>query len=307
MPKTRDIRRRIRGVHNTRKVTHAMELVAATKMRRAEAAMRATRRYSELAWGLLREVAVRPDIALHPLLAGRFPVRRRLLLVVAGNRGLVGAFNAKIVQRALASARGSAIPAEVVTAGRVAARQLQRAGVAVTADFPKKDLLASPGDASPIAEYLLGRFLKNSIDLVQMVYADYVSAGRQEPRVRTLLPVGSPDPDLGQTEYGAPSATPNPLAPRSLGEVGRPPTPDYVIEPSPTEVLSAVVPNLVSIQIYQALLETTASEHAARMLTMKNATENADELTDELTLTLNQARQQQITRELQEIVAGALV
>lgn len=296
MAKTRDIRRRIRGVQNTRKITHAMELVAATKMRRAEAAVRATRRYSELAWSLLREVAGRPEIAVHPLLAGRSPVRRRLLLVVAGNRGLVGAFNAKIVQLALAAVRSGETPADVVTAGRVAARQLQRAGVSVAADFPKKDLLAEPGDVSPIADYLLGRFVGGGVDLVHMVYADYISPGRQEPRVRTLLPVGAPAPGLGVV---AETHAPSPKA--------QAPYADYVIEPSPEEVLSAVVPNLVSIQIYQALLETTASEHAARMLAMKNATDNAEELADELTLTLNQARQQQITRELQEIVAGTLV
>lgn len=301
MARTRDLRRRIKGVQNTRKITHAMELVAATKMRRAEAAVRSTRRYSTLAWALLRDVARRPTLAVHPLLAGRAPVRRGLLLVVAGNRGLVGAFNAKLVQLALARVRGTATPTEVVTAGRVAARQLQRAGVSVRADFPKKDVLAEPSDAAPIAGHLLQRFVEGTVDQVQMVYADYVSAARQEPRVRTLLPVGAPDPDLGHAAGNGEWRMEN-------GEFSTFNSPSYIplIEPSPAEVLSAVVPNLVSIQVYQALLETAAAEHAARMLAMKSATENADELVDELTLTLNQARQQQITRELQEIVAGCI-
>lgn len=304
MARTQDLRRRLRGVGNTRKITHAMELVAATKMRRAMAAVLATRRYAELAWELLREVQRRSGVAHHPLLAGRSPVRGALALVVAGNRGLVGAFNQRIVSLVRQAVAAEGVPVRLVTTGRVAARLLQRAGLEIAADFPKQDLLADPAEAAPLAAMLTNSFMRGDADRVRMVYADFRSVTRQEPRVRTLLPVGEPDSLLGEVRNAGATgdAMEGPTA-RTVSEGSRP----YLFEPSPREVLEAVVPNLVSIQIYQALLETTASEHAARMVAMKNATDNADELRDDLTLALNQVRQQQITRELQEIVSGALV
>lgn len=271
-----------------------MELVAATKMRRAAAAVQATRRYAELAWDLLQNLRERAEIAHHPLLEGRPTVRAALLLLISGNRGLVGAFNAKLVALTLEAIRVGGGSVRVITAGRAGARLLQRAGIAITADFPKKDLLDEPSDAAPIAGELLRQFLEGKVDQVRMVYADFASPVRQEPRVRTLLPVGEPDPALGVTGPSSPVTSPSPRAPW------------YRFEPSPEQVLRSVVPNLLSVQVTQALLETTASEHAARMVAMKNATENAEELADELTLELHQARQQQITRELQEITAGSL-
>lgn len=273
-----------------------MELVAATKMRRAVAAVLATRQYTELAWELLREVQRRAEVTHHPLLEGRFPVRRSLVLVIGGNRGLVGAFNQRIVAQALVVIRSERVPVDVMTAGRVAARLLQRAGAEVAADFPKKDLLAEPADAAPIAGLLLQRFLDGGVDRVRMVSADFLSPVRQEPRVQTLLPVGEPRPTRGSVEEAS-----DPEAHRPLRRS------DFLFEPSAADVLRSLVPNLLSLQVYQALLETTASEHAARMVAMQQATENADELADEFTLSLNQARQQQITRELQEIVSGSLV
>lgn len=272
-----------------------MELVAATKMHRAVTAVLATRRYNELSWELLHEVQRRADVVHHPLLEGRIPERRSLALVIGGNRGLVGAFNQRIAARALDVVRRERVPTDIVTAGRVIARLVQRAGLPIIADFPKKDILAEPADAAPIAGLLLQDFLAGKVDRVRMVYTDYLSAVRQEVRVRTLLPVGVPSLTLGAAEDERAS---NPQSRR--GRV------DFLFEPSPTVVLQNLVPNLLSLQVYQALLETTASEHAARMVAMKQATDNAEELTDEMTLMLNQARQQQITRELQEIVSGAL-
>lgn len=299
MPQTRDLRRRIRATHNIRKVTHAMELVAATKMRRATAAMLATRRYAELAWELLRDVRSRTDVAHHPLLEERSPVRGVLYVVVTGNRGLVGAFHQRLIARALVSVRAEVVPVRVITAGRVGARMLQRAGLPPVADFPKKDLLAEPEDASPLATEALRQYLAGEADRVRLVYADYHSPSRQEPVVRTVLPVVAGEASVRDAA--------GPRRDGSLVDINHARPPEFLFEPSPQDVLRAVVPNLVAIQIYQALLETTASEHAARMLAMRNATENAGELLGDLTLTLNQVRQQQITRELQEIVAGTLV
>ena len=290
MPRLRDFRQRIRGVQKTQKITHAMELVAATRMRRAVASVLATRRYVELARELLHEVRQRADVAHHPLLERRSPVRRSLLLVVAGNRGLVGSFHHRLAALASAVIAREEVPLHVMTAGRVAARLVRRFGVHLVADFPKKDLLDQPADAAPIAEELLRVFLAGEADRVRVVYGDFVSPARQEMVVRTLLPVGE--------EEAAPALR-RPVARQ------RPET-TFTFEPSPQAVLRAIVPNLLAIQVYQALLETTASEHAARMVAMRNATDNAQELLDELTLTLNRARQQQVTTELQEMFAGGL-
>ena len=286
MAKTRELRRRIRSIENTRKITHAMELVAGAKMRRAQATVLGTRRYAELAWELLAEVRKRSEIIRHPLLAGRTPIRRSALLVVSGNRGLVGAFHERIVSRALELVAGETVPPLVVTAGRVARDLLHRRGVVIEADFPKKDLLASPDDAAPIARFLLAAFGRGECDRVFLVYADFVSVLRQQTAVRVLLPVG--EQGIRNEESG----------------IRAEPAVEFLFEPSPTRVLETVVPNLLSIQVYQALLETTASEHAARMVTMEQATDNADEIRDDLFVAFNDARKAAITQEILEMVAG---
>lgn len=296
MAKTRELRRRIRAIGSTRKITHAMELVAGAKMRRAAAAVLGTRRYAELAWELLAEVRRRADIIQHPLLEARAPVRRSAILVVSGNRGLVGAFHERIVARVLAVIRAEPSSPLVLTSGTIARDLLHRRGVSIEADFPKKDLLADPTDASPIAKFLLRAFQALEVDRVVMVYVDFHSVLRQETAVRVLLPVGEPNAALGTVAEQSVSLhpSPSPLSPRL----------DYLFEPSPEHVLEAIVPNLLTIQVYQALLETTASEHAARMVTMRSATENADEIHDEFVLAFNDARKASITQEILEIVGG---
>jgi F-type H+-transporting ATPase subunit gamma len=294
MARTRELRRRIRSIQNIRKITHAMELVAGAKMRRAQSVVLGTRRYAELAWELLAEVQRRSDVLRHPLLAGRHPIRRSALLVVSGNRGLVGAFHERVVDRAMTLiARESSAPL-VVTTGKVARDALHRRGVRIEADFPKKDLLVAADDATSIAQFLLTGFLREEVDQVSMVYVDFRSVMRQEVQSRVLLPVGGVDPFLGQVSEERPTALPL----KGGGSV------EYLFEPSPIRVLEAVIPNLLAIQVTQALLETTASEHAARMVTMRNATENADEMQDDLVLAFNDARKSSITQEILEIVSG---
>lgn len=294
MAKARELRRRIRSIENTRKITHAMELVAGAKMRRAQGSVLGTRRYAELAWEFLAEVRRRSDVARHPLLAGRHPIRRSAVFVVSGNRGLVGAFNERVAQRALNVIREETSVPLVITMGKMARDILHRRGVVIEADFPKKDLLSQPDDAAPPATTLLRAFLDGAVDRVWMVYADFISVLRQEVRVRTLLPIGDADAELGFVDRKA--AVP-PVSGRTNGV-------EYLFEPSPAAVLEVVVPQLLSTQVYQALLETTASEHAARMVAMRNATENADEIHDDFVLVFNEARKAGITQEILEIVAG---
>jgi F-type H+-transporting ATPase subunit gamma len=299
MAKTRELRRRIRSIGSTRKITHAMELVAGAKMRRAQTTVLGTRRYAELAWELLSEVRNRSEVARHPLLDGRSPVRRSALFVISGNRGLVGAFHEHVLARALALVAEDSSAPLVVTMGRIVRDRLHRRGVAIDADFPKPDLLTAPADASPVAQFLLSRFLSGEVDRVRLVYADFASVLRQDVRVKTLLPVsGDADHELGTVVARAVS----PLTPRPSSHSPV----EYLFEPSPTTVLEAVVPKLLSVQVYQALLETTASEHAARMVAMRNATQNADEIHDDLVLVFNEARKAGITQEILEIVSGQL-
>lgn len=293
MAQTRELRRRIRSIENTRKITHAMELVAGAKMRRAEHAVTSTRRYAELAWELLSELRLRSDVAQHPLLAGRSAVRRSAIFVVSGNRGLVGGFHERLLAGALEVIAKESVPPLVVTTGKIVRDALVRRGVTIHADFPKKDLLADPSDASPIERTLLTAYLNGTCDRVFMVYTDFHSVTRQEVRVRTLLPVDATDPFLGSVD----SAPERSIQPPGVAI-------DYLMEPSPAALLEAVVPNLLAIQVYQALLETTASEHAARMVAMRNATENASDIHDDLVLEFNNARKAAITQEILEIVAG---
>lgn len=315
MAKTRELKHRIRSIENTKKITHAMELVAGAKMRRAEGTVLGTRRYAELSWQLLDEIRQRGDTARHPLLAGqpaaasphppasdreairagRDPIQTSAILVVSGNRGLVGGFHEHIVSRALTLITNETRPPLVVTTGKVVRDILHRRGVAIHADFPKKDLLASPEDAAPIARMLLSAFLEGTCDRVLMVYVDFRSVMRQDVQVRTLLPIGMPDADLGMTSRGEKHSEVRSSSGAAV---------EYLFEPSPSAVLEAIVPNLLSIQVYQALLETTASEHAARMVAMRAATENAGEIQDDLTLAFNEVRKAGITQEILEIVAG---
>jgi F-type H+-transporting ATPase subunit gamma len=272
-----------------------MELVAGAKMRKAQVVVTGTRRYSALSWELLSEVRRRSDVTRHQLLAGRHPVRRSAIFLVSGNRGLVGAFHEHILARTATLLLREPTSPLVVTMGRVVRDHLHRRGITIAADFPKKDILFTPEDASPVARFLLSAFLSGAVDRVHMVYVDFVSVLRQEVRVRTLLPVEEPDPFLGYADDG--DGSPPPTQDYT-------PAVDYLFEPSPEAVLEAIVPQLLAFQVYQALLETTAAEHAARMVIMRNATENADELHEEFLLAFNEVRKAGITQEILEIVSG---
>ncbi len=295
---TRLIRRRIKSVTNTRKITKAMELVAAAKMRKAVAAVLATRPYAEAAWRAIRELAKVTDPTLHPLLREREGTGRTLIVLFSSDRGLCGGFNAQLLRTFGKFVAGRTGPVDVVTVGRKGQDAARRRGLNVIATFT--DLSNNPvvTDIRPIADIAIGDFVKTGgYDEVRLAFTDYRSAMTQVPHVAQLLPIVRIE-GLGDVS----DAVAEGLAAKEAKASGG--ANEYLFEPSPEKVLDVMLPRLVEAQIYQALLESSASEHAARMMAMRSATDAAEEMIGDLTLTYNQARQAGITREIAEISSG---
>jgi len=279
MPSLRDLRRRIRTVANTQKITKAMELVAASKLRRAQERMQNARPYADELSGVMAELMARTAGYHHPYLAVR-PVRRRCLILVTSDRGLVGALNSNNIRVALRESAGGGIPVAMVTIGRRgrdAMRRLRRDLVGDVSNYGDRPTLST---VLPAIRVAMQRYEEGDCDQVDLVYARFVSAGQQEATLQRILPVEPPQ--------------------RSTR-----PASDFEYEPDTGEVLDALLPRYVEAQVYRAVLENLASEQAARVVAMHNAEENAGELIQSLTLTANKARQASITTELMEVVSGA--
>jgi F-type H+-transporting ATPase subunit gamma len=282
MPSLRDVRRRIRSVQNMQKVTRAMQVVSATKMRRAQMAVQATRPYAEKMLEVLQDTAEYAREYRHPYLERRSG-DRALVIMVTTDKGLCGALNAnalRTVNRYVNQHhRGRAKYVTIGRKGRDFTARLRRELVADASGVPDRD----PGIAHilPAVAAALEEYHEDRVDVVLLSYSRFVSTLRQEPLVRVLIPVELP-----------------------AREEDRPAT-DYIYEPAPEEVLDALLPRYVETQVYQALLENLASEHSARMVAMQNATNAARDIIRSLTLTANKVRQATITTELMEIVGGA--
>jgi F-type H+-transporting ATPase subunit gamma len=283
MPSTREIRRRIRSVKNIAKVTKAMETVSAAKMRKAQQQVLATRPYAERSWVVLTHLArLRAEGVEQPLLKQR-DVKRVGLLLITGDRGLAGAYNANILRKAfdqIAAWEGSGIDVNVVTVGRKGRDLMLRHGPPLRAEFTGLSARPTSNDIAPVANILLEDFIEEHFDAVYMAYTKFITTLRQEPMLTQLLPI-IPD--------------------ESLPEVAT----DYIFEPDPQTVLSEVLRGLTELQILQAVYESIASEESSRMVAMRNATDAANDLIGELTLSYNKARQESITKELLDIVGGA--
>jgi F-type H+-transporting ATPase subunit gamma len=279
MASLRDLRRRITSVTNTQKITKAMELVAAAKMRRAQERVEAARPYAEEITRVIADLFKRSPEYKHPYLEVR-EVRKRLILLVTSDRGLVGALNSNNVRLALREMNGSPTPAAVVTIGRKGRDVMHRLRKDLVADRSNLGDRPSMGDILPAIRVAMEQYESGDVDQVDLVFAHFVSAGRQEASVRRLIPVEIPQ---GEGELAA----------------------DFIYEPEPKDVLDALLPRYVESQIYQAVLENLASQMAAQMVAMHNASDNAADLITDLTLTANTVRQSTITTELIEIVSGA--
>lgn len=292
MANTRELRRRIKSIDNTRQITRAMEMVAATKMRRAQTAVRGSRAYADKAAELFQAVAATPEAAEHPLLAPAKGNGAKVAMIVMGSdRGLAGALNANVLRHALTAAEHAGT-VRYITIGRKTQNALRSQGQELLATFT--GLLDTPelSEVGPIVQLITEEFTNGGIDKVQLVYPKFQSILVNSPTLVTLLPAAK----LQSKESAeSPDSTSAP-APISAAQT--------LFEPSPGAVLESLVPRLIEMQLYQALLETKASEHSSRMVAMRNATNNAGDLLDEVKFTLNQARQAAITTEIAEIAAA---
>lgn len=279
---TLTLRRQIRSISSTRKMTKAMELVSASKMRRAVATALATRPYAEGARDILNRIDPSHNALLHPLLAKR-AIRKTCIVLISTNRGLCGGFNNALIQtlnRAVVSLGKDTV--SLITLGKRGRDAAARAGYAIMADFPKEDITRSVTDIIPIASLIIEQYVSGAVDSVQLVSMHFMSSVRQEPRLVPMLPF-----DID--EYRD--------AHKAVQDQG-------IFEPSDEEVLSFVIPRLLEMQLFHAVLESEAAEQSARMLAMHNASQAAQDLLSDLQLTYNQQRQAAITQEIAEISSG---
>jgi F-type H+-transporting ATPase subunit gamma len=282
LPSTREIRRRIKSIKSTSQITKAMEMVAAAKMRRAQERVLASRPYAQHMRGVLIDVAGRAAVGevLHPLLERR-QTGATGVIFISGERGLCGGFNANVLRRVAGFIAELGEAASLITVGRKGRDYMVRAGFQLTAEFGGLGGAPKAIDTNPIARTVIEDYEAGRLRRVFMVYTQFVSTMTQRPVVQQLLPV----------------------EPEKLLEEG-PGAADYIFEPSPTGVMAVLLPRFVEVQVYQAILESVASEESARMVAMRNATENAKDLIESLTLTYNKARQTAITRELVDITTS---
>lgn len=283
------MRMRIRSIKNISQVTRALEAVSASKVRKAMAAVLATRAYATKAWQVLTHIANQPGRGnLHPLLTRRPEVRSVLVVVVSGDRGLAGAYNANVVRYVARQFDDYEIPVRFIAVGRKGRDLLLRRRKQVVAEFSNLPPAPAFQDVSAIGRLAVDDFLKGEADEVWLVYTKFINMVQQETVVKKLLPL---ELDEGQERVEA-------FEHKHL-------TAAYIYEPAEREILDEIVPRFTALQVYQAILESLASEHAARMVAMRNATDNAIELTSHLQLEYNKARQQAITNDLLDIAGGA--
>ncbi len=282
MANIRLIRRRIRGVQSTAKITRAMEMIATSKMRRAQEAGLAGRPYSEKISQVLADLAALPQAgdSLHPLLQRR-PVTKIAIVHITPDRGLCGGLNANINRRTASFILEQSVPVTLIAVGRKGLYFMRRYGRDIRAEFTRLGDRPSLLDTLPIPRIIIDDYTNGVIDLVYLAYTRFISTMTQRPILQQLLPV-------------EPATIP------------RAQNVDYIYEPSPALVLGELLPRFVEMEVYHAILESIASEQSARMVAMRNATDNANELIQDLTLMYNKARQEAITNELLDITGGAV-
>jgi len=291
VPNTRDIRRRIRSVRNTSQITRAMQLVAAAKMKKAQDQAVAGRPYSDRLNQVLAHLKERNDEEDHPLL-GRPRQGPELVLVVSTDKGLCGGLNTNLLRKFRAEVPQDA---HLTTVGRKLRLSLAKLGRNIVSDWEVRDPVPF-ADAKPIAKYLTEQFIEGRYSLIRILFSNFQSTLTQVPWISQLLPI----------EPAALAVPRNYEKDRRPAPAAEPPAPaaDHLFEPGPREVLDALLPLYVNFQVYQMLLEARASEHSARMVAMKNATDNAESMIKDLTLEYNKLRQAAITSELLEITTA---
>jgi F-type H+-transporting ATPase subunit gamma len=289
MASAREVKLRIRSIKNIAQVTRALQAVSASKVQKAMQAMYSTRPYATKAWQVLTHIAGQPDKEmLHPLLQARGEVEKTLIILVSGDRGLAGAYNTNIVRFVIEQFGNYAKPLTYVTVGRKGRDLMMRRRQPILAEFSNLPAAPTFVDVSAIGKLAVDEFLAGKADEVYLVYTDFVNMVKQVPTKKKLLPLEI-DSGEGRVEAFASSHS----------------TAIYLYEPGQHEILDEIIPRFTALQVYQAVMESLASEHAARMVAMKNATDNATELSHALQLEYNKARQQSITSEMLDIAGGA--
>ncbi len=295
MASAREVRNRIRSIKNIGQITRALEAVSASRVRKAQARVLASRAFAEKAWEILLNVqaAATKGVPLHPLLTPRTEVNNIMIVLITSDRGLKGAFNTNMIRVARRFQQRIDTPTQYVTVGRKGRDALIRIHENVIAEFsdPPDITLAQ---ISPIVRLAIDSFLSGEVDEVFLAYTDFVNTLTQKPRVSRLLPLipyQTNDQAVAEFIKDVPAVT--------TGAA------DYEYEPSAGAILDEIVPRFTMLQLYQAILESQASEHSAQMVAMRNATDNAAGLVEDLTLVYNKARQSGITSEILDIVGGA--
>lgn len=294
MANSKAIKNRIKSVKNTKKITKAMELVAASKMKRAVSSTLASRVYAEYSWDILTSIANSTQEITHPLFVQR-EVQNTLLVLITSNRGLCGAYNAQVIKKALQFLKSESGNVDVLTIGKKGDAGMRRIGKNVIASFLELPDNISTRDILPVAKLLTDEYTKGTYDKVVAVYTDYVSALSQKANVKQILPVSKEAikeliAELTPTETTAQDKVSTKI--------------DYTFEGDVSALIGSLARKLTRMQIYQMMLESNASEQSARMVAMKNASEASGEMIDDLTLVFNKARQAGITQEISEISAG---
>lgn len=291
MASAREMRLRIKSVKNISQVTRALEAVSAAKVRKAINALSATRSYATKAWQVLTHITNQPGgLNLHPLLTARANPQNALVIVMTADRGLAGAYNTNVIRYVLHRFDKYRLPVKYVTVGRKGRDLLLRMRKPVLADFSNIPSTPKYGAVSAIGRLVVDEFTRGEVDEVHLIYTDFVNMARQVTNMKRLLPL----------EVGSRAGLVT-----DFGEHHTGPAAAYEFEPDQKDILDEMIPRFTGLQIFQAVLESQASEHAARMVAMRNATDNAKELVGALQLAYNKVRQQAITNDILDIVGGA--
>jgi F-type H+-transporting ATPase subunit gamma len=277
------LRRRIRSIQSTAKITKAMEMIATAKMRRAQEQALAGRPYNDKITQLVSDLAVESgtEVSLHPLLEKREAIHKIAVVYITSDRGLCGGLNTNMNRLTANFILEQKIPVTLITVGRKGTNFMHRQHQDLRAEFNVVDR-PSLFDTLPISRIIIDDYINRQVDLVYLAYTQFISTMAQRPTIELLLPIKPAT--LLKTE-----------------------TTEYIYEPDPKSVLEGLLPRFIEMRVYHAVLEAIASEQSARMIAMRNATDNANEIIEHLTLTLNKARQEMITTELLDIIGGVEV
>ena len=311
---TKEIRRRIKSIGNTKKITKAMEMVSAAKMRRAVASVLAIRPYAHSAWSVLTNLARAFESKNKGLLEAR-EVKSVLIFAITSNKGLCGSFNSQIIKKIRQELKDPSrlkinrvgnkkieskiasenLQVDFITIGKKSEGIIRGLSKKIIASFPELTYLPSIESVRPVVKIIMEEYLNKNYDKVVVVYTDYISTINQQAKIRQILPISKIDIEKQIAEIDD-----------TAGEYGlEEPKLEYKVEPGPDEVLNFIFPRLIEMQIYHAILESNASKESARMMAMRNATDAASDMVEDLTLTYNQLRQTKITQEIAEISAGS--